>query len=135
VHNLEIFERDGVLENVRALEDHLRFRVQELRSLPIVGDVRGDGFFWAVELVKDDDNGRFGAAECERLVRGLLPAELVAAGLIARADDRGDPVLQIAPPLICDTEALDAIVDAMGTVLSAASETLRLPAGAGQARG
>jgi adenosylmethionine-8-amino-7-oxononanoate aminotransferase len=125
LRNLEIFERDGVLENVRALEGHLYSRMQELRSLPIVGDLRGGGFFWAVELVKDEQGDRFDAEEREQLIRGMLPASLVEAGLIARADDRGDSVLQIAPPLVCDAAALDEIVDAMATVLSAAGERVQ----------
>jgi adenosylmethionine-8-amino-7-oxononanoate aminotransferase len=124
LRNLEIFERDGVLENVRALEGHLRSRMQELTSLPIVADVRGAGFFWAAELVKDERNTRFDADERERLVRGLLPRELVEAGLIARADDRGEPVLQIAPPLICDAAQLDEIVDAMAAVLTVAGKEM-----------
>ncbi|HZE04050.1 MAG TPA: aminotransferase class III-fold pyridoxal phosphate-dependent enzyme, partial [Solirubrobacteraceae bacterium] len=117
LRNLEIFERDGVLENVRALEPHLEARMQELRSLPIVGDVRGRGFFWAMELVRDAAAGTFDAAERERLLRGFLPGRLLAAGLIARADDRGDSVLQIAPPLISDAGVLDEIVDRLGEVL------------------
>jgi adenosylmethionine-8-amino-7-oxononanoate aminotransferase len=118
LRNIEIFERDGVLENVRALEPHLHRRLEELRALPIVGDVRGAGFFWAVELVSDGERGRFDAPERERLVRQFLPARLLQAGLIARADDRGDPVLQIAPPLISTRSELDQIVDAMADVLA-----------------
>jgi adenosylmethionine-8-amino-7-oxononanoate aminotransferase len=118
--NIEIFERDGVLENVRALEGHLEARMQELLALPIVGDVRGAGFFWAAELVKDDDGTRLDAGERERLLREFMPGRLLEAGLIARADDRGDAVLQIAPPLISDAAVLDEIVDAMGEVLTAA---------------
>jgi adenosylmethionine-8-amino-7-oxononanoate aminotransferase len=115
--NIEIFERDGVLENVRAREEGLRERLETLRELPIVGDVRGAGFFWAVELVKDEDGGRFEVDERERLLRGFMPRRLLEAGLIARADDRGDAVLQIAPPLISDDTVLDEIVDAMRAVL------------------
>jgi adenosylmethionine-8-amino-7-oxononanoate aminotransferase len=115
--NVEIFERDGVLENVRAREEGLRERLESLRDLPILGDVRGAGFFWAVELVKDEDNTRFDAEERERLVRGFMPGRLLEAGLIARADDRGDSVLQIAPPLISDDHVLDEIVEAMRAVL------------------
>jgi len=88
LRNLEIFERDGVLENVRALEPHLQSRMEELRSVPIVGDVRGRGFFWAVELVRDEDAGRFDAAERDRLLRGFLPGRLLEAGIIARADEQ-----------------------------------------------
>jgi adenosylmethionine-8-amino-7-oxononanoate aminotransferase len=121
LRNLEIFERDGVLENVRALEPHLASRMQELRSVPIVGDVRGRGFFWAVELVRDEAAGTFGADERDRLLRGFLPGRLLEAGVIARADDRGDSVVQIAPPLISDAEVLDQIVDRLGEVLTDAS--------------
>ncbi len=115
--NIEIFERDGVLENVRAREAGLAERMDALRELPIVGDVRGEGFFWAAELVKDEDGTRFDADERERLLRGFMPMRLREAGLIARADDRGDAVLQIAPPLISDDAVLDEIVDAMRSVL------------------
>jgi adenosylmethionine-8-amino-7-oxononanoate aminotransferase len=118
LRNIEIFERDGVLENVRALEPHLHARLQELRELPIVGDVRGAGFFWAVELVSDGERGRFDTEERERLVRQFLPPRLLEAGLIARADDRGDPVLQIAPPLVSTRSELDEIVAAMADVLA-----------------
>jgi adenosylmethionine-8-amino-7-oxononanoate aminotransferase len=125
--NLEIFQRDGVLENVRSGEPHLESRIQELRSLPIVGDVRGRGFFWAIELVADASNTRFDADERERLLRGFLPGRLLEAGLIARADDRGDSVLQIAPPLISDPELLDAIVDRLHDVLADAGEHMGVP--------
>lgn len=124
--NVEIFERDGVLENVRGLEGHLHGRLEELRSLPIVGDVRGAGFFWAVELVKDAEGTTFDAAERERLVKGFMPKRLVEAGLIARADDRGDVVLHIAPPLISSREVLDEIVDRMGEVLEDAGAHMGL---------
>ena len=131
--NIEIFERDGVLDNVRALEGHLEARLAELRALPIVGDVRGAGFFWAVELVKDAAATPFGAGERERLLRGFIPKRLLEAGLIARADDRGDSVLQIAPPLISDAGVLDAIVDAMGEVLADAGALMGVADAAGVA--
>ncbi|HUO74770.1 MAG TPA: aspartate aminotransferase family protein [Solirubrobacteraceae bacterium] len=118
LRNIDIFARDGVLENVRAREAGLRERMESLRELPIVGDVRGEGFFWAAELVKDEDGTRFDADERERLLRGFMPGRLREAGLIARADDRGDSVLQIAPPLISDDAVLDEIVEAMRSVLA-----------------
>ncbi len=123
--NLEIFEREQVLENVRAREDGLRSRLEQLKAdLPIIGDARGAGFFWAVELVKDAGNTRFNADERERLLRGYMPRALLDAGLIARGDDRGDTVLQIAPPLISDDEVLDEIVEKMHTVLLGAQREL-----------
>jgi adenosylmethionine-8-amino-7-oxononanoate aminotransferase len=115
--NIEIFERDGVLEHVRATEGALARRLDTLRTLPIVGDVRGKGYFWAIELVADDEDTRFDAAQREELLRGYLPGRLLEAGLIARADDRGDAVLQIAPPLISDDDVLDDIVAGLADVL------------------
>jgi adenosylmethionine-8-amino-7-oxononanoate aminotransferase len=130
--NMEIFEREGVLRNVRELTPYLAERLDALRALPIVGDVRGDGFFWAVELVRDEENTRFSSDERDRLVRGFLPGRLRDAGLIARADDRGDTVVQIAPPLICDRAVLDEIVERLGEVLADAAAHMRL-AGASRA--
>lgn len=115
---LGVYERDDVFANVRALEGHLEARLRELLALPIVGDVRGAGFFWAIELVADEHGGRFDAAERERLLRGYLPGRLLDAGVLARADDRGDSVLQIAPPLVCDRAVLDDIVDRVHDVLA-----------------
>ncbi|MFZ0091035.1 MAG: aspartate aminotransferase family protein [Solirubrobacteraceae bacterium] len=117
LQNLTIFERDGVLANVRRREARLHELLDTLRELPIVGDVRGAGFFWAAELVKDDEDTRLDADERDRLLRGFMPGRLREAGLIARADDRGDAVLQIAPPLISDDDVLEEIVAAMRAVL------------------
>ena len=119
---LDIYGRDHVLENVRALEPHLEQRLRGLLDLLLVGDVRGAGFFWAVELVADAADTPFGPLDRERLLRQYLPGRLREAGLIARADDRGDAVLQIAPPLIADRAVLDEIVDKMGEVLTDAGE-------------
>lgn len=115
--NIEIFERDGVLENVRALEHPLQERLEQLRELPIVADVRGAGFFWAFELAADADARRFDADARERLLRGFLPRRLRDEGLIARADDRGDAVLQIAPPLVSSQQELDQMVAGLTAVL------------------
>lgn len=125
LRNIEIFERDGVLENVRRREPYLRRRLEEeLLPLPIVGDVRGDGFFFAAELTPDGGEGRFEPDRVARLVRAVIPPLLLAHGLVARGDDRGDPVLQIAPPLIADEAVLEEIVDAMRRVLAAAGEAI-----------
>jgi adenosylmethionine-8-amino-7-oxononanoate aminotransferase len=123
LQNVKIFEREGVLDNVRRLTSYLRQRlVDEVLPLPIVGDVRGDGFFWAAELVKDSNDTRFDDAEREELVRSYLPGRLLEAGLIARPDDRGDIVLQIAPPLISDESVLDEVVEAIRETLADAGE-------------
>jgi adenosylmethionine-8-amino-7-oxononanoate aminotransferase len=133
LRSIEVFERDGVLDNVRSLEGYLAGRLQELRALPIVGDVRGRGFFWAVEMVRDAEGARFDQAERDRLIRSFLPKRMRDAGLIARCDDRGDSVLQIAPPLISDAGVLDEIVDLLGTVLQDAGDHMGLRSGQGGA--
>jgi adenosylmethionine-8-amino-7-oxononanoate aminotransferase len=130
--NLEIFERDRVFENVRSLEGHLEQRLRELLALPIAGDVRGAGFFWAVELVGEDGR-RFDAEEREKLLRGFMFGRLMKAGMIARPDDRGDAVVQVAPPLISTADQLDEMVDALGEVLTEAGQLMGL--GVGSATG
>ena len=105
--NLDIFEREDLCGHVRAKEDEFRGMLDGLRELPIVGDVRGAGFFQAIELVKDQDTKEsFTDEESETLLRGFLSGALYEAGLICRADDRGDPVIQLSPPLIADTRGV-----------------------------
>jgi adenosylmethionine-8-amino-7-oxononanoate aminotransferase len=127
LRNLEIFERDGVLDNVRALEPFLKQRLEEeLADLPIVVDVRGAGFFWGFELAGGSPEARFDADQRERLLRGFLPGRLRDAGLIARPDDRGDPVLQVAPPLISTAEQLDDMAQRLREVLADAGTFMGL---------
>ena len=122
-HNVEIFEREGVLENVREQEPYLRELLEGIRArVPIVGDVRGAGFFWALELVRDGENARFSPEEREQLLRGFLAGRLLEEGLIARPDDRGDAVLHLAPPLVCSREELEEMAAKTETVLAEASE-------------
>ena len=131
--NLDIFEREGLCERVLEKEGEFRSRLEELRDIPIVGDVRGAGFFMAIELVKDQETkGEFSDEESEDLLRGFLSGELFRAGLICRADDRGDPVIQLSPPLVSDSEQFDEIQSILRDVLSRAWE--RVDAGAGGAR-
>jgi adenosylmethionine-8-amino-7-oxononanoate aminotransferase len=123
--NIEIFEREDLCGHVLRKEGEFRERLEGLRDLPIVGDVRGAGFFQAVELVKDKDTKEgFSDEESERLLRGFLSGELYRRGLICRADDRGDPVVQFAPPLISDTEQFDEIEQIMRSVLTEAWEKI-----------
>ena len=97
--NLDVFEQEDLLGNVRANEAAFRATLEKLYDLPIVGDVRGDGYFYGIELVKDKATREtFSDDESERLLRGFLSQALFDAGLICRADDRGDPVIQLAPP-------------------------------------
>jgi adenosylmethionine-8-amino-7-oxononanoate aminotransferase len=119
--NLDVFERDDILGHVRATQGAFRSALERLYDLPIVGDVRGDGFFYGIELVKDKATRQsFDDDESERLLRGFLSGALFDAGLICRADDRGDPVVQLAPPLICGPAEIDVMVDVLREVLSEA---------------
>jgi adenosylmethionine-8-amino-7-oxononanoate aminotransferase len=121
--NLDIFEREDLCGHVKAKEAEFRARLDGLRDIPIVGDVRGAGYFQAIELVKDKDTKEsFTAEEAESLLRGFLSGELYRQGLICRADDRGDPVVQLAPPLIADTEEFDEIEAILRASLTKASE-------------
>jgi hypothetical protein len=119
--NLDVFERDNLLGNVRANEDGFRASLDKLLDLPIVGNVRGAGYFYGIELVKDKNTKEtFDDDESERLLRGFLSHALFDAGLVCRADDRGDPVIQLAPPLICTQEHFDEIEQILRSVLTEA---------------
>jgi adenosylmethionine-8-amino-7-oxononanoate aminotransferase len=128
--NLDVFEREDLCGHVLAKEGEFRQMLESLKDLPIVGDVRGAGYFHAVELVKDKDTKEsFDDEESEQLLRGFLSGELYRRGLICRADDRGDPVIQLAPPLIADSEQFEEIHDVLSTVLAEAWD--RVGRGAG----
>jgi adenosylmethionine-8-amino-7-oxononanoate aminotransferase len=120
--NIDIFEREDLNGHVRAKEGEFRGMLEKLRDdLPIVGDVRGLGFFYAIELVKDKQTKEsFTDEESERLLRGFLSGELYRQGLICRADDRGDPVIQLSPPLIADSEQFAEIDQVLRSVLTEA---------------
>jgi adenosylmethionine-8-amino-7-oxononanoate aminotransferase len=119
--NLDVMDKEDLLGNVRANEGAFRATLEKLGDLPIVGDVRGDGYFYGIELVKDKSTREtFTDDESERLLRGFLSQALFDAGLICRADDRGDPVVQLAPPLTCTQEHFDEMEQILRTVLSQA---------------
>jgi adenosylmethionine-8-amino-7-oxononanoate aminotransferase len=119
--NIDVYERDDLCGHVRAKEGEFRQMLESLSDLPIVGDVRGAGYFQALELVKDKETKEsFDDEESERLLRGFLSGELYKRGLICRTDDRGDPVIQLAPPLISDSEQFEEIHDVLRDVLTEA---------------
>jgi adenosylmethionine-8-amino-7-oxononanoate aminotransferase len=123
--NLEIMKRERIVERVRKNEDALQATLAQLLELPIVGDVRGAGYFWAVELVKDKETkAEFSDEESETLLRGFLSPRFFEKGLICRSDDRGDPVVQISPPLIAGQAEFDEMVGILGDVLAEAWERI-----------
>jgi adenosylmethionine-8-amino-7-oxononanoate aminotransferase len=119
--NLDIFEKEDLLGNVRANEAGFLATLGKLADLPIVGDIRGAGYFYGIELVKDKATREtFDDDESERLLRGFLSQALFDSGLVCRADDRGDPVIQLAPPLICGQEHFDEMERILRQVLTEA---------------
>jgi adenosylmethionine-8-amino-7-oxononanoate aminotransferase len=120
--NIAVFEEEGILDNVRANESAFRAMLDSLRDIEIVGDVRGAGYFYALELVRDrDTKAGFTHEEAETLLRGYVSDELFSRGLICRADDRGDPVVQLSPPLIAGPEQFEEIEAVLRPVLEEAS--------------
>jgi adenosylmethionine-8-amino-7-oxononanoate aminotransferase len=119
--NIEIMRREQIVDGVRENEDMYRTTLSQLLDLPIAGDLRGAGCFYALELVKDKETREsFTAEEAEKLLRGFLSPELFERGLICRADDRGDPVVQISPPLVAGQAEFDELVGVLGEVLQEA---------------
>jgi len=121
--NIEIMKRERIPEHVRENEDAFRKTLAQLLELPIVGDLRGAGYFYALELVKDKETrAGFSDEESESLLRGFLSAKLFERGLICRADDRGDAVVQISPPLVAGQAEFDEMVGILGDVLAEAGD-------------
>jgi adenosylmethionine-8-amino-7-oxononanoate aminotransferase len=128
--NIEIMKRERIVEGVLEQEDAFRSTLAQLCELPIVGDLRGAGFFYALELVKNKETREtFSDEEAESLLRGFLSPALFERGLICRADDRGDPVIQISPPLVAAQAQFDEMVGILGEVLTEAGERVDRTAG------
>jgi len=124
--NIDVMEHEGVIDNVRENEAGFRAMLDSLRDIPVVGDVRGAGYFHAIELVKDQDTKEsFDDDESESLLRGFLSDELFRRGLICRADDRGDPVIQLSPPLISGPEHFEEIEGILRPTLEEAARRIR----------
>jgi adenosylmethionine-8-amino-7-oxononanoate aminotransferase len=120
--NLDYFDNHDVLGNVQRNEGWLREQLLGLYDRhEIVGDVRGTGYFWALELVFDRDRKiGFDRPQTEKLLRGFLSRRLLELGLICRADDRDEPVIQISPPLVADRTVLGELIDILDQVLDEA---------------
>jgi adenosylmethionine-8-amino-7-oxononanoate aminotransferase len=117
--NLEIMQREQIVERVAGQEDGFRAQLSTLLDLDIVGDLRGAGYLWALELVKDKETREtFSDEESETLLRGFVSPQLFERGLICRADDRGDPVVQISPPLVAGPQEFSETVGILGEVLT-----------------
>jgi adenosylmethionine-8-amino-7-oxononanoate aminotransferase len=126
LRNIQIIEDEGLLENVRRREPEMKHALETLKKIPIVGDVRGMGMFWAVELVSDQETrAGFTPEQQNWLLRDFLSQELYKRGIICRADDRGDPVIQLAPPLIFTMEDIGYMQAILRSTLEDAWELLQ----------
>jgi len=123
--NLDLFESENVNQHVLDNEGAFKATLSKLLDLPIVGDVRGDGYFWGIELVRDKATKEtFGAADRELLIKQFLPGALMDNGLYCRPDDRANPVIQLAPPLISGQAEFDEIEQILRATLLEAQELL-----------
>ena len=123
--NFDIYDSERIVDNVRKNSPIFRKTLEKLKDLPIVGDVRGDGYFFAIELVRDKKTKQtLTRDESERILRGFLNNALYDAGLYCRADDRGDPVVQIAPPLTMGPKGFEEIEQILRKVLTEAGKKL-----------
>lgn len=120
--NLDVMEREDLPGRVRAHEGEFRAALETLLELPIVAEVRGMGYFYGIELTNGGSD--FSEEECEWLIRGFLSSRLLEHGLICRADDRGDPVIQLSPALVSGPEEFDAIASIIGQTLREAWKEL-----------
>jgi adenosylmethionine-8-amino-7-oxononanoate aminotransferase len=124
--NLDVFEREHIIENVLAHEGLFRETLESLRDIPIVGDVRGAGYFLGIELVRDAaSKERFSRREIARL-RDMLTADLLDRGLFCRVDDRGAAVIELAPPLIAGPEQFAEMEAALRPALLEAATAMAL---------
>ena len=121
MRNLDIMQSEKINEHVREKESVFRKTLEKLYDIPIVGNIRGEGFFYGIELVKDKETREsFTAQESERILRGFISQALFANGIYCRTDDRGDPVIQLAPALIASETQFDEIESILRKVLTEA---------------
>jgi adenosylmethionine-8-amino-7-oxononanoate aminotransferase len=125
MRNLDIMQSEKINEHVREKEGIFRKTLEKLYDIPIVGNIRGEGFFYGIELVKDKATREsFSAQESERILRGFISQALFENGIYCRTDDRGDPVVQLAPALIANETQFDEIESILRNVLTKANSML-----------
>jgi adenosylmethionine-8-amino-7-oxononanoate aminotransferase len=121
MRNLDIMQSEKINEHVREKESVFRKTLEKLYDIPIVGNIRGEGFFYGIELVKDQESKEsFSSQDSERILRGFISQELFTNGIYCRTDDRGDPVIQLAPALIAGEKQFDEIENILRKVLTEA---------------
>jgi adenosylmethionine-8-amino-7-oxononanoate aminotransferase len=129
--NLAIFEREDLVGRVQSHMSEFRARCDQLREdHPMVGDVRGDGYFYSLELVKDKETKEtFAPAERDELIKGFLTPRMRELGVYMRFDDRGETCAQFSPPLVAGPAEFEAMVGVLRQVLDEAWDRVNTTAG------
>jgi hypothetical protein len=123
--NIEIMEREDLPGRVLRNEDAFRSELETLYDLKFVGDIRGAGYFYGIELVKDSASQvRFTDEECKQLLGEILSPRTFELGLICRTEDKAEPVIQLAPPLVAGPEEFREIVRVLRQAISEAQEIM-----------
>jgi len=123
--NIELMEREDLPGRVLRYEDAFRSELDTLYDLKFVGDIRGAGYFYGIELVKDSASGeRFSKRECKRLLGEILSPRTFELGLICRTEDKAEPVIQLAPPLVAGPEEFREIVRILRQAITEAQEAM-----------
>ncbi len=123
LENLRIMQEEGLTERAQSVGLRVGEDLQTLRDIPVVGDVRGDGFFWGIELVADQGSKlRFSPEKQAELAGATLPRMLMEHGMYCRIDTRGDFLLHFAPPVSTPESALADAVGDLRAVLTEFSE-------------
>jgi len=123
---MDIIERENVIANVRSNEPLISARLEQMRDLPFVGDVRGCGHFWALEVVKDKATAQaFSEEEGNWLLKDALSGHMQDRGLLCRLDDRDQPVIQLSPPLVADMGVIDEMLTIVSDALVAVDTQVR----------
>jgi adenosylmethionine-8-amino-7-oxononanoate aminotransferase len=112
--NIEIFEREDLVKRGAETGTYLKSQLEELRAHPTVGDVRGVGMVYALDLVKNKETKAKMGKESQYTKR--LNELVMEHGLVTRIWD----VLHLAPPLVITREEVDQMVDIVDRVLTQA---------------
>jgi len=120
--NIAIMERENINQKVQDNEAYLNDAFQSLRDHPYVGDVRGAGFHYTVEMVANKESKNWDGAKVSALdfAHQVLNPALLKAGIISRcAVDSGDatPLMQFSPPLIISRSEIDSMIGQVRQVL------------------
>ncbi len=124
--NIEAMHDEQIMAHVRANEASMRAGFEKLvEAHNIVREVRGTGYFYALELMQDRANGiDLSEGDALSLQQGVLARMVRDAGLLIRPDDRGATMLVFSPPLVADQAVIDDMHHKADQVLTRAAAWL-----------